>query len=161
MTLNNLRIGVFLGLLMSFAILVTNVIVPSVAGHPSSDSAVSESIGWIVVIAVVCWAGFLRLRHSNRIRDAIMAGAVISFVAFAIAMATFLIIDNLFLSIVARQPEKIWLFEHSRFEDMRSYLNYTNLRAFWTALPLITVLGAVCGLVGGSLNLWAQRHKSG
>lgn len=87
-----------------------------------------------------------------------MAGAVISFVAFAMVMATFLIIDNLFVSIVAQQPEKIWLFEQSRFPDMRSYLNYTNLRAFWTALPVITVFGGVCGLVGGYLNLFVRRH---
>jgi hypothetical protein len=90
----------------------------------------------------------------------VKAGAIISFIAFAMAMATFLIIDNVFLWIVAQQPEKIWLFEHSRFTDMRSYLNHTNLRAFWTALPVITLFGAICGLLGGYFNLLVRRRST-
>jgi uncharacterized Tic20 family protein len=160
MTLDNLRLGALLGLLLSFAILITNVVVPSLAGHPSPDNNVSESIGWIIVIALMCWVGFLKVRRTSRIRDSVKAGAVISFIAFAMAMATFLIIDNLFLSIVAQQPEKIWLFEHSRFPDMRSYLNHTNPRAFWTALPVITLFGAICGLLGGYLNLLVRRRSA-
>lgn len=158
MTLDNLRLGALLGLLLSVAILITNVIVPTVAGHPSPDNELSESIGWFIVIAVMCWVGFLKLRRTSKLGDSVLAGAVISFVAFAIAMTTFLIIDNLFLSTIAQQPEKIWLFEHSRFADMRSYLNYTNLRAFWTALPVITVVGAACGLIGGYLCGLTSRH---
>ena len=157
MTLDNLRLGALLGVLLSIAILVTNVIVPAFAGHPSPDNELSESIGWVIVIAVMCWVGFLKVRRTSRIRDSVTAGAVISFVAFAMAMTTFLILDNLFLSIVAQQPEKIWLFEHSRFPDMRSYLNHTNLRAFWTVLPVITVFGALCGLVGGYLSVLVRR----
>lgn len=75
------------------------------------------------------------------------------------AMATFLIIDNLFFSIVAQHPEKVWLFEHSRFPNMRSYLNHANLRAFWTVLPVITLFGAICGLVGGYLNRLVGHSK--
>jgi amino acid permease len=160
MTFDNLRWGGLLGLLLSFAIVITNVIVPSVVGHPSPDNGLSESIGWIIVIAIMGSVGFLKVRRTSRIRDSMIAGAVISFVAFALAMITFLIIDNLFLSIVAQQPEKIWLFEHSRYPDMKSYLNHTNVRAFWTALPVITVIGAVCGWVGGYLNLLARRRSS-
>jgi len=74
------------------------------------------------------------------------------------AMSTFLVIDNMFISIVEQQPEKIWLFVHSRFPDMRSYLNHTNLRAFWTVLPVITLFGAICGLVGGYLYLLVGRR---
>lgn len=148
----NLRLGVFVGLLLSFAILISNVIVPLLEGHPSPDNGFSESIGWFIVIAVMCWVGFAKVRQTSRIRDSATAGAVISFVAFAMAMTTFLIIDNLFLSVVAQQPEKVWLYEHSRFLTMRSYLNHTNLRAFWTALPVITLFGAVSGLVGGYVS---------
>lgn len=155
---DNLRLGALLGLLLSCAILITNVIAPLLVGHPSADDDLSESIGWIV-IAAICWIGFLKVRRTSRIRDSVTAGAVISFVAFAMAMATFLIIDNLFLSVVAQQPEKVWLFEHSRFPNMRSYLNHTNLRAFWTVLPVITLCGAVCGLVGGYLNLFVSHRK--
>lgn len=160
MTLDNLRLGALLGLLMSVAIVVTNVAVPSLTGQPSPDNDISESIGWVIVIALMCWIGFAKVRRTSSIRDSVRAGAVISFVAFGMAMTTFLIIDNLFLPIVAQQPEKIWLFQHSRFPDMRSYLNHTNLRAFWTVLPLITLLGAACGLFGGYLNLLVRRRSA-
>lgn len=156
---DNLKLGGLVGLLLSCAILITNVLVPSLVGHPSPDNGFSESVGWIIVIAVMCWIGFLKVRRTSRIRDSVAAGAIISFVAFAMAMGTFLIIDNLFLSIVAQQPEKVWLFEHSRFPNMQSYLNHTNLRAFWTALPVITLFGAICGLVGGYLNLLVRGRK--
>ena len=157
---NNMTLGALLGLLLSLAILITNVVVPLLAGHPSPDNNVSESIGWVIVIALMCWVGFFKVRRTSRIRDSVIAGAVISFIAFAMAMATFLVIDNLFLSIVTQQPEKIWLFQHSRFADMRSYLNHTNLRAFWTALPVITLFGAICGLLGGYLNLLVPRRSA-
>lgn len=156
---DNLKLGALVGLLLSFAVLISNVVVPWFVGHPSPDNGFSESIGWFIVIAAVCWVGFLKVRRTSRIRDSASAGAVISFVAFAMAMITFLIIDNVFLSIVAQQPEKVWLFEHSRFPNMRSYLNHTNLRAFWTALPVITLFGAICGLVGGYLNRLVQHSK--
>lgn len=153
---DNLKLGALLGLLLSFAILISNVAVPSLVGHPSPDNEFSESIGWLIVIAVICWISFLKVRRTTKIADSVTAGAAISFVAFGMAMATFLIIYNLFLPIVAQQPEKVWLFEHSGFSNMRSYLNHTNLRAFWTALPTITLLGAMCGLAGGCLNRLAR-----
>lgn len=43
--------------------------------------------------------------------------------------------------------------------NMQSYLNHTNLRAFWTALPVITLFGAICDLVGGYLNLLVRGRK--
>ena len=161
MTFDNLKLGALIGLLLSFAILVSNVVMPAFVGHPTADTEFSESIGWIIVIAIMCWVGFLKVRRSSRIIDSVTAGAVTSFVAFAMAMLTFLVIDSLFLSIVSQQPEKIWLFEHSRFPDMQTYLVHTNLRAFWTALPVITLFGALCGLVGGTVSLLAQRRASG
>ncbi|MEP6983409.1 MAG: hypothetical protein ABI853_07170 [Sphingomicrobium sp.] len=152
MTLNNLRLGLLLGGLLSAAIVATNVIWPSFAGHPSPDNELSESIGWAVVIALVGAAGYFRVRGTSTLREAAIAGGAISFIAFGIAMITFLLIDYLIVDIVSQQPEKIWLFKHSGFTDMRSYLNHTNLRAFWTALPVITVFGAICGTIGGYIG---------
>ena len=158
MTLDNLRLGTLVGALLSFAILISNVVMPWFAGHPSPDNEFSESIGWIIVIAIMFGVGFMKVQRTTRIRDSAMAGAVISFVAFAMAMTTFLVVDSLFFSIVAQQPEKIWLFQHSRFHDMRSYLNHTNVRAFWTVLPVITLVGALCGVVGGFLSSLVRRR---
>jgi hypothetical protein len=41
---------------------------------------------------------------------------------------------------------------------MQSYLNHANLRAFWTALPLITIFGAICGVFGGYIARYAGRR---
>jgi hypothetical protein len=60
-------------------------------------------------------------------------------------MLTFMIMDNLFFDLVSQQPEKIWGYERSGFRDMRSYLNHTNVRAFWTVLPVVTVFGSSAG----------------
>lgn len=160
MTSENLKLGILIGAVLSIAVAGTNVIFPSVIGHPSADSELTESVGWALIIALICFLGFLKVRRTARIRDSAIAGTVITFIAFAMTMTTFLVIDNVFLSIVSQQPEKIWLFERSGYPNMRSYLNHTNLRAFWTALPLITLLGGACGLVGGCLNWWASRDTS-
>lgn len=158
MTASNWKLGLLLGILMSVAIVVTNVVWPSLVGHPSPDNELGESIGWIVIIAIVCGAGYLRVRATSTLREAAISGGTISFISFAIVMITFLAIDNLFLGIVSQQPEKIWLFQHSGFSNMRSYLIHANLRAFWTALPVITVIGAICGLVGGYVGRSTRRR---
>ena len=158
MRASNLRLGLLLGILLSAAIVTTNVIWPSIVGHPSPDNELSECIGWALVIAIVGWTGYLRIQSTKRLREAAIAGGMISFIAFGMVMVTFLVIDNLFLGVVSQQPEKIWLFERSGFPDMRSYLNHANLRAFWTALPIITVFGAICGIVGGYISRFAQSR---
>lgn len=160
MSRSNLRLGLLLGLLLSAAIVATNVVWPAMAGHPSADSDLSESIGWLVLIAILCCAGYFTMGRTAKLRDAAIAGATISFVAIAMAMITFLVIDNLFLDIVAQQPEKIWLFQHSGFRDMRSYLNHTNLRAFWTALPVTAIFGGVCGIAGGYIRRFLRNRTS-
>jgi hypothetical protein len=155
---SSLRLGLLLGVLLSAAIVATNVIWPSLAGHPSPDNELSESLGWLSAIALIGFAGFLRIRATSTLREAAIAGGAISFIAFGLAMVTFFAIDNLFLGIVSQQPEKIWLFQHSGYSNMKSYLNHANLRAFWTALPVITVLGAICGIVGGFIGRSIQRR---
>ena len=158
MRASNLKLGLLLGILMSVAIVATNVIWPLLAGNPSPDNELSEGIGWLIVILIVFAAGFFRIRRTSNLRDAAIAGGTITFVAFAMTMLTFLVIDNLFIDIVSRQSEKIWLFQRSGFADMRSYLNHSNLRALWTALPVITAFGAICGLAGGYVGRLVQGH---
>ena len=159
MTVSNFRLGLLLGALLSAAIVATNVIWPSFVGHPSPDNELSESIGWAVVIALVGGAGYFSVRSTSTLREAAIAGGAVSFIAFGIAMITFLVIDNLFLDVVSQQPEKIWLFQHSGFPTMQSYLNHTNLRALWTALPIITVFGAICGIIGGYIGQATSRRS--
>src|SRR5438270_829273 len=160
MRATNFSLGLLLGMFLSAVIVATNVIWPSLVGHPSPDNQPSESAGWILIIGVVCWAGYFAMQRRSSLRDAAMAGGVITFIAFAMAMFTFIIVDNLFFDLVSQQPEKIWLFERSGFADMRSYLNHTNMRTFWTVLPVVTVFGVICGTIGGAVSRFAQTHGS-
>jgi hypothetical protein len=158
MGVSDLRLGLLLGLLLSAAILATNVIWPSLAGHQVPDNGFSVSLGWLAIIGLIGFAGFLRVRATSRLREAAIAGATISFIAIGMAMVTFFAIDNLFFGIVSQQPEKIWLFQHSGYSNMQSYLNHSILSAFWTVLPVITALGAICGIVGAIIGRSIQRR---
>lgn len=158
MALTNLKLGLMLGLLLSASIIATNIFIPWLTGHPTADTNFSESIGWVVVVGIICLVGFKRVRTTASVLEATWAGGAIALIAFAVAMVTFLIIDDLFVTIVSQQPEKIWLFRHSGYSDMRTYLNHTNLRAFWTVLPIITAAGAFCGLMGGYLAQFLRAH---
>lgn len=158
MRLVDLKLGVLVGVLLAAAILITNVLVPVIIGHATADTEVSESLGWILVIGLIGGIGFMRVRRTSSVRESALAGGIVSFVGFAIAMVTFVVIDNVFLGIVSQQPEKIWLFQHSGYRDMRTYLNHVNLRAFWAVLPLISLLGTICGAAGGFLNLLVRRR---
>ena len=160
MRATNFSLGLLLGMFLSAVILATNVIWPSVVGHPSPDNQLSESADWILILGLVCGAGYFAMRRRSSLRDAAIAGGVVTFIAFGMAMSTFMIIDNLFFDLVSQQPEKIWLFERSGFADTRSYLNHTNLRAFWTVLPVVTVFGVICGTFGGALGRVAQTLGS-
>lgn len=158
MRATNSSLGLLLGALLSVVIVATNVIWPSLVGHSSPDNQSTESAGWILVVVLVCSSGYFRMRLTSRVQDAAITGGVITFIAFGMAMFTFVIIDNLFFGLVSQQPEKIWLFERSGFPDMRSYLDHANLRAFWTALPIVTLFGAICGMIGGYISRFAPRR---
>jgi hypothetical protein len=77
----------------------------------------------------------------------------------AITMLAFVAIDNLFLDVVSRQPEKIWGFQHSHEPSMRAYVNHGLLRGFCTVLPIQTAIGGLFGLLGGAAGrLGAARR---
>jgi hypothetical protein len=157
MGLTDVKLGAGVGALLSVAIVMANVALPALTGHQTPDTVLSESIGWLVGMAIVVSVGLRRVRQTSSVREAALAGGLIALVAFALAMTTFLVIDNIFLGIVSQQSEKVWLFEHSGYGDMRTYLNHTNLRAFWSVLPVIALIGAICGGAGGFINLLIRR----
>src|SRR5438270_10180981 len=121
MALTNVKLGALVGALMSLAILIANVVLPTFIGHPTPDTELTESLGWLALIMLIGWVGFRRVQQTSSVRGSALAGGIISFIAFGLAMATFLLIDNLFVGIVSQQPEKVWLFEHSGYSDMRTY----------------------------------------
>lgn len=63
-------------------------------------------------------------------------------------MITFVIVNNLFLSIISLQPEKIWGLQHSGDPNMRAYVNHAAMRGVFV-LPVFVAVGGLCGTAGG------------
>ena len=148
------RYGAVLGLTLAIAAFVINVVMPLLPAPPAvwqrTLDAVPYAAGWIAVGLLWGVAGFLAYRRTAELGAAARAGAIAALVSMAITMLAFVAIDNLFLDIVSRQPEKIWGFQHSHAPSMRAYVNQGLVRGFCFALPIQTAIGGLFGLLGGA-----------
>jgi len=148
--------GVSLGAMLCIAIVATNVIDPSSTYFGLGENlAMLLSAGSLLVFFVAI--GFLVSGNTARIATGARIGALTALIGMGIAMLTFLAVDNLFLDIVSKQPEKIWGFEHSQFASMRAYINAGHLRGLVTVLPVFVLVGAACGAIGAALGKVARR----
>jgi len=146
--LRDSRYGLYMGALF-VPLIVLGHIFPS---NRSDD----EFGGWILAINLATFlyygmAGFLGVRKSLRIRDGFRMGALTAFVGLLLIIATFTVLDNIFLETVSQQVDKIRGFEHSHFVSMRAYINWSHLMGVITALPVYVLIGAACGGIGGIL----------
>jgi hypothetical protein len=144
---SSVRLGVALGAALALGAAAGTVVAPLVkVGAGGSDDPAP-----VGVVCLCLWgaAGCLAWLRTGSLAAAARAGAVVALVSMGITMLAFFVIDNLFLDLVSRQPEKIWLLRHSRFHGMRATLNFAHARGALFVLPLLTAAGAVCGVTGG------------
>jgi hypothetical protein len=147
--------GLALGVVLSLAVFATNVVLPVLSSRTARweqamDAEPYVTAGWLFVALLWGMAGFAAYRRTADLRAAIRAGAMVALLSMAIVMVTFVVIDNVFLDIVSRQPEKIWGLRQSHAPDMRSYINHTFVKSFLLVLPVLTVAGALFGALGGA-----------
>ncbi len=137
--------GLVLGITLSLLIFLTNVLIPS----NSPDSAPLMLITASVIGLAVVGSAY----HFSRgeLKSALKAGALTSLLGFSISMLTFIIIDNVFLSIVSKQADKVWGFQHSSHSSMQAYINAGLLRGVLVGLPASIVFGIICGWVASSI----------
>jgi hypothetical protein len=91
---------------------------------PTSDDAVAVLLGYVVVALVFVVFGFVCRARRMSMRECAIAGALSGLVALWIVAAAITVIDNVWLSTVARQPDKLDGLAHSNmFHTMRAYLN--------------------------------------
>ncbi len=147
-------LGFALGAAFATVIVSINVVCPAL-GLVIPENEAARAAGWGAVFGVFALCGFLGGRRTGRTAAGARSGATVASVSFALAMLTFVAVDNVFLGIVSRQPEKIWLFEHSGHATMRAYVNAA--RALLTVLPVLTACGAVLGAVGSLLGRITRR----
>ena len=98
-------------------------------------------------------AGFFSVRKSGHVRDGMRIGAITAVIGLGLAIATFALLDNIFLETVSQQVDKIRGFQlhPSEFSSMRAYINWSHLGGAVFVLPLFGLIGAACGGLGGVL----------
>ena len=139
---------------LSAEILLSNVIFPST----TDDDGVPVALSYLCVFAVLLLTGMLAARHGAGPRGRVLAGLVAGALIGALTIATFAVVDNVWLDVVSQQQNKIDGFAESGAASMRAYIN-TSL--IWSAVGLTGLLaacGAALGGLGGGLAAMSKRH---
>jgi hypothetical protein len=129
--------AIWLGL--SVEIVLLNVVLPS----KTDDDAISVVVSYLCVFAALFVTGVVAARDGAGRKGQALAGLITGAMIGALTVATFAVVDNVWLDIVARQQVKIDGLAHSGAPSMRGYINNGLIE---TAAFLTVALGA-CGVV--------------
>jgi hypothetical protein len=128
-------------------ILLSNVVFPA----KDDDSPAVIALGYLAVFAVLALVGYLAARGGTSPGGLAVCGAVAGAVIGLLIAATFFLVDNIWLDVVARQPQKIAGLAASGGGSMRAYINY-DLIGPTIFYPLVLgTFGALLALAGGSV----------
>jgi hypothetical protein len=138
-------IGAIIWLGLSVEVLLSNVVFPS----KTDDDAVPVLVSYLCIFAALFLTGMVAARGGAGRKGQIIAGLVAGAMIGALTVATFAIVDNVWLDIVARQQTKIDGFAHSGAASMREYINDGLVGAAVFLTIALGVLGAALSLLGG------------
>jgi hypothetical protein len=134
---------VWLGL--SAEIVLSNVVFPSKTG----DDTVSVLVSYLCIFATLFLVGRLAARAGADARTQVIAGVVAGAVIGLASVATFAVVDNVWLDIVSRQPQKVTGFAASHASSMRAYINEGLIGAALFLTVVLAVFGGLLGRAGG------------
>jgi hypothetical protein len=137
---------VWLGL--SAEILVVNVVFPS----KTDDDGLSVLLSYLCIFAALFVTGALAARDGAGRKGQVLAGAIAGAMIGALTTATFAVVDNVWLDIVAQQQPKVDGFAHSGAGSMREYVNHGLVGAAVFLTVGLGVAGAVLGRAGGLVS---------
>ena len=122
------------------------------------DNEGEASIGfYVTIVGLLCvWgcSGFLMARPTNRPGAALLAGAIAGIVSVGILWLTFIVLNNLFLDRMSYEPDRIYAFQQSGYATMREYWDHQRGGG---PFPLVMLLAAIVGGIGGAVRRTAQR----
>jgi hypothetical protein len=72
----------------------------------------------------------------------------------------YLAVNNLFFDIVSQQHDKRVAFAASGWTSMRAYINVTQVEGLVVLVPMLAIVGAALGLIGGLLPALARRRAA-
>jgi hypothetical protein len=156
--------GAFAGRLGNIRLALAVAIIPTIAFvlhdlvFQLPDNEGEASLGFFVTIAgLLCvWgcSGYLMARPANRTAAAFFAGAVAGIVSVGVLWLTFVALNNLFLDRMSYEPDRIRAFHQSGYATMREYWDHQR---GWGPFPLVMLVAAVVGGIGGAVRRTAQR----
>jgi uncharacterized membrane protein YeiB len=151
-----LLVALIVWAVLSTGILFTTVVFPS----KTDDDLIPILLSYVCVFAALIQTGAIAARAGASRKVQLLAGLIAGVVIGASMVITFLIVDNVWLDIVARQPTRIDGFAHSGAASMRSYINQGLIGpgVFFTAA--FGVFGALLSLAGGLVGAKPTRSPA-
>ena len=134
---------VWLGL--SAEILIANVVLPS----KTDDDSLTVVVSYLCIFAALFLTGMLAARDGAGRKGQVLAGLVAGSMIGALTVATFAVVDNVWLDVVAQQQSKIDGFAHSGAGSMREFVNHGLIGAAIFLTLGLGVLGAALSWAGG------------
>lgn len=131
---------------LSAEILLTNVIFPA-----RDDSTVEILASYLFVFAALSGIGVLAAVAGAARRVRTLAGAVAGALIGELAVVSIAVVDNVWLDVVGRQPQKIDGFAHSGATSMRAYVNHGLIGPAIFALIAFGITGAIMATIGGTI----------
>ncbi|HEV2238308.1 MAG TPA: hypothetical protein VGR57_16720, partial [Ktedonobacterales bacterium] len=138
-----------IGALLSTGVVLTNVV------FPSPNESDNEYTSWYVVAYLALFAlfgvgGIIASRRANPARTGAVGGAVTALIVVGMTLLTFVVVDNVFLSIVSQQVDKISAFHNqTTYTNMRDFINSGLLLGLPIALGFGALMGGALGAAGG------------
>jgi hypothetical protein len=153
-------IGGTIWLGLSAEIVIVNVVFPS----PIDDDTATVLLSYLCIFAALFLTGMLAARDGAGQRGQVLAGLVAGALIGVLTTATFAIVDNVWLDIVAQQQAKIDGFAHSGAGSMRAYINHGLIGTAVVLTAGLGALGVALSLAGGVIgrdprSLASLRHS--
>src|SRR4030095_5969867 len=102
------------------AILLTNVVFPQYF----TDDYPAVGLMYLIYFISFGVTGYLPMKANADLMQATKSGAIMGLTVMVIMIAAFFVVDNVFLGIVSKQPEKIVFFQSGGFKSMRDSINF-------------------------------------
>lgn len=135
-------------LCLSIEVVLLNVVFPS---RDDNDGFV-VLVSYLFVFAALLWVGVLAAREGASRKGRVLAGLLAGMAVGALTVATFAVVDNVWLNLVARQQTKIDGFAHSGAGSMREYINSGLVGTAVFLTLALGILGVALSLTGGLVS---------
>lgn len=152
--ISNVAFGFTAGAILGLTNLISTAIAPL-----AEDTPFRVAVFFGVIMLVWAFSGFLAHRRTRRFIESAKAGATVGGISLGLFHLAAMLRLNIFLADVSRRSDwqgLILNFQQSGFESLRAYANYTYLHELGFVVLLGVLVGALCGILGGTASFSVQ-----